>query len=106
MKMKLILITMLLLLLTSCAWVELTSAGKKVRVLDVHEVTTCKRIGRTTAKVKHSVAGLERKLKAVEENLEMLARNAAAEMGGDTIVIASPVKEGSRQFRVYKCVGQ
>ena len=35
----------------------------------------------------------------------MLARNAAADMGGDTIVPTSAVNEGKRSYAVYKCIG-
>ena len=106
MRTKLFLSIALLTLLSACSWVELNTEGKKVRVLSEQEVSSCKHIGSTTANVKDEVIGLERKPHIVEENLEILARNAAAEMGGDTVVAASPVKDGSRKFKVYKCVGQ
>lgn len=104
MRMKLLLTAMLVIFLNACAWVELNEAGKKVRVLEANEVSSCRHLGSTTANVKDSVAGMKRKENIVGENLETLARNAAVEMGGDTIVVKSPIKDGSRQFNVYKCV--
>lgn len=105
MRIKSLLVVASILGLMACSWVKLTPEGEKVRVLALHEVATCKKIGRTTANVADKVAGLERKEKIVKENLMMLARNAAAEMGGDTIVPASPIEDGKQAFDVYRCVG-
>lgn len=105
MKTKIFLSGILILTLTACAWVELTEGGKKIRVLSASEVTSCKHLGQTTANVADKVGGLQRKEHIVQENLEMLARNSAAEMGGDTIVAASDIKDGKRTYRVYKCIG-
>lgn len=105
MRIKSLLVVASILGLMACSWVKLTPEGEKVRVLALHEVATCKKIGKTTANVAEKVAGLERKEHIVKENLEMLARNAAAEMGGDTIVPASPIADGKQAFDVYRCVG-
>lgn len=90
---------------SGCAWVDLSAGGKKVRVLSKEEVTSCKSLGKTTASVADKVAGLKRQPHIVAENLETLARNAAAEMKGDTIVVASPIEQGKQVFNVYRCVG-
>ncbi len=94
-----------LFLLAGCAWVKLTPGGEKVRVLSLSEVSTCKRLGQTTASVTDKVVGLKRQPHIVAENLEMLARNAAADMQGDTIVPQGAVVDGKRAFDVYRCVG-
>lgn len=106
MRNKVMFLVMGLALLNACAWVELTPAGKKVRVLNATEVSSCRHIGRTTATVADDVAGMKRREHIVKDNLEMLARNAAAEMGGDTIVPSSEIKDGNQTFKVYKCVGK
>ncbi len=103
---KIFVMIMALVLLNACAWVELTDGGKKVRVLSQQEVSSCKHVGKTTASVADDVAGMKRKEHIVKENLEMLARNSAAEMGGDTIVPMSGIKDGNQTFEVYKCVGK
>ena len=92
-------------LLSGCAWVELTPQGKKVRVLSEAEVVSCKKLGTTTANVADKVGGLERKPHIIADNLETLARNAAADMKGDTIVPISAIEEGKQKFGVYRCVG-
>jgi hypothetical protein len=93
-------------LMSACSWVELTPEGKKVRVLEAHEVTSCRVIGKTTATVTDTVAGLKRKEHILKDNLETLARNSASEMGGDTIVPFSKIEDGKQTFKVYRCVGQ
>jgi hypothetical protein len=95
----------LCLSMSACAWVTLTPAGEKVRVLDSNEVVTCKELGNTTVSLLAKVAGINRNEEEVKKELAVLARNAAADMGGDTVVAKSEVKGGERSFTVYKCVG-
>lgn len=105
MRIKSLLLVAAVLGLMACSWVKLTPEGEKVRVLTAQEVASCKKLGKTTANVADKVAGMERKEHIVKENLEALARNAAAEMGGDTVVVASPIQDGKQTFDVYRCVG-
>ena len=90
-------------LLAACAWVKTTPEGEKVRIAQAGEVENCESEGEVTASLKSRVGGFERKPGKVAGELETLARNEAATMGGDTIVAASPVKEGRQTFRVYRC---
>ena len=100
-----VLVVLLCLSVSACAWVKLTPDGEKVRVLDVAEVSTCKELGNTTVSLLAKVAGFNRNEDQVAKELSMLARNAAADMGGDTIVPISAVQEGKRSYAVYKCIG-
>jgi hypothetical protein len=86
-----------------CSFVNLTKEGEGVRVAKAEEVSACTGLGRTTASVVHEVASIPRHPDAVQENLNVTARNSAASMGGDTIVPASPVAEGKQTFEVYRC---
>lgn len=106
MKIKSLLLVAAVLGLMACSWVKLTPQGEKVRVASEAQVTTCQKLGKTTANVADKVVGLERKEKVVKENLAALARNAAAEMGGDTVVPATPIIDGTQSYNVYRCVGQ
>ena len=103
--MKRMLFVLLCLSISACAWVKLTPDGEKVRVLEVGEVSTCKELGNTTVSLLAKVAGFNRNEDQVAKELSMLARNAAADMGGDTIVPISAVQEGKRSYAVYKCIG-
>ncbi len=93
-----------LILLSACSWVELTETGKKVRVLQAEEVGKCQLMGQTTATVIDKVAGLRRHDEAIREDLLVVARNAAKNLDGDTIVAAGEETDGSQLFKVYRCV--
>lgn len=95
----------LCLSVASCAWVKTTPSGEKVRVLSADEVSSCKELGTTTASLKDKILGINRNKEKVQKELETLARNSAARMGGDTVVPASDIKDGEQRFTVYKCVG-
>lgn len=90
--------------ISSCAWVKLTPEGEKVRVLSTEEVGSCKKLGKTTSTLKDKIAGMKRSQSKVEKEMQALARNSAADMGGDTVVPVSEVEDGRQTFEVYKCV--
>lgn len=90
--------------LAGCSWVKLSPQGKKVRVLEPSEVSSCKRLGATTVSLKAKVGPYERSEEAVKEELTILGRNSAADIGGDTIVFNRRVDYGKQIFDVYKCI--
>ena len=53
--------------------------------------------------VTHKVGIINRDEETVREELITLAKNKAAEMGGDSIVELQPVTEGSMKYEVYQC---
>lgn len=87
-----------------CTWAPLSQLGEKVRLLEPHEIKTCVKKGKTTVSVKHEVLGYKRNQKTMAKELARLARNSAPDLSGDTIVVASPIKNGKRTFDVYKCI--
>lgn len=91
--------------LSGCAWVTLSSDGAKVRVFADAEVTHCKRVGETAVSLKDKIAGINRSHDKVKAELETLARNSAAGLGGDTVVAAGPINDGTQSFLVYQCIG-
>ena len=103
--MRALLIILLCLGAVACSWVTLTPGGEKVRVLSADEVSSCEELGKAMVSLRAKVAGINRDPRQVEKELAMLARNAAADMGGDTVVAVTAVKEGKRSYKVYKCVG-
>lgn len=92
------------LVLSACTWVEPTAQGEKVRVLSAEEVTKCKKVGQTTVSLLAKLAGIERNAQKVQEELNILARNSAVELDGDTVVPISPVEDGKQTFAVYRCM--
>lgn len=91
-------------LASGCALVDLTPAGAGVRLASPEAVVTCTNLGRITADVIAKVGFLPRHPDAVQDNINVTARNAAADMGADTIVPASNIVDGKQTFDVYRCL--
>ena len=95
------------LLAGGCTWVKLTEPGQGVRVGTSAQVASCTKLGATHAKTSTKIAFFARSRKKIDAENESLARNEAAEMGGDTIVAQGPTSsEGRRSFDVYRCAGK
>ena len=101
---KLLLAFVLAISLNACTWVKETPGGEKVRVLSADEVGSCKELGSTSSFLKDKIVGVNRNKDKVKKELQTLARNAAADMGGDTIVPKTEIKDGKQEFTVYKCI--
>jgi hypothetical protein len=91
-------------LLAGCTWVKDTPGGTKVRVLAANEVASCTEIGKTQVSLADKVLGIKRSATKVQLELETLARNSAADMGGDTVVAVAPPNEGHQIYNVYRCI--
>jgi hypothetical protein len=91
-------------IIAGCGVPKLNDESEKVRVLSPDEVTSCRELGKSSASVLSKVAGIPRPESAIEEELETMGRNAAADMGGDTIVPLTVIEDGKRSFQIYKCV--
>ena len=87
-----------------CTWVKLTGGGEGVHLGTATEVARCNKLGATHAKTSTKAGFFTRSTKKVDQELETLARNEAADMGGDTIVPQGPTSsEGRRSYDVYRC---
>jgi len=92
------------LLAGACTWVKLTNPGEGVHVGTVNEVAACQKLGATHAKTSAKAGIFTRSTKKVDTELDTLARNEAADMGGDVIVAQGPTSsEGRRSYDVYRC---
>jgi hypothetical protein len=87
----------------ACTWVKLSEEGQAVRVAKQGEVASCEAKGRTHAQTTDRVVIFARRDQPIQLELESLARNEAALMGGDTIVPATPIESGRQTFEVYHC---
>lgn len=95
---------LLLVLVSACSHlVKLTSGGEKVLLGTKDGVRNCRYLGKTNVSVKANVAGFDRNTGRVAEELEMLGRNSAANMKGDTLLAVSSVNKGAQTFKVYRC---
>ncbi|MEM7413167.1 MAG: DUF4156 domain-containing protein [Myxococcota bacterium] len=89
----------------ACTWVPLTDGGGGVRLAQTADVSECTQLGATHAKTSDRVWIFARSLETVDDELEALARNEAAEMGATAIVPQGPSAGGRRSFDVYRCDG-
>ncbi|HYW03525.1 MAG TPA: DUF4156 domain-containing protein [Gammaproteobacteria bacterium] len=91
--------------LTACTWVSLKSDAQNVMVLPQDRVAHCKKLGKTDVSVDSKIGFVSRYPSDVEQDLKTLARNTAANQGGDTVSPLGPVKNGSQTFGIYRCLG-
>lgn len=95
-----------LLSLSACTWVKPTQLGSEVRYIEQTDRTfeSCTKLGTMTSMVKDKIGPTNRSKEKVDIELITIAKNEAVEMGGDTIVPTGPVKNGRREFTVYRCI--
>lgn len=86
-----------------CTWVPLTDAGRSVRTLPASAVAGCEKVGTTRSKTSDRVVIFARTERKVREELESLARNEAADVGGNAIVPIDAVVDGRQSFDIYRC---
>ena len=90
--------------LSACgSWVQVTSAGQNVSVASPSQVSACTRIGSSTSNALDKIGFIDRSGAKLQEELINLARNEAGDMGGNRIVIESPINEGTQSFGIYRC---
>jgi len=105
--MKLLASTILItvfLMAAGCAFVSPTPEGEQVRLISVRQAASCRKIGKTAVSVLAKIGFVERSREKMGEELEILAKNSAASMGGNVIVRVSGIKDGEQSFDVYKCI--
>jgi hypothetical protein len=86
-----------------CSWVKPTETGARVRVATAGEVEGCADAGTTHVSVMDKLGVVERNQTKVAGELATLARNSAAQLGGDTVVAITEIVDGSQTFAVYQC---
>ncbi|MCG8415060.1 MAG: DUF4156 domain-containing protein [Pseudomonadales bacterium] len=96
-------IIFLIAALGGCTWVQLTSDGEQVEVRAANQVAGCERLGRASSTTMDRLILVDRSSERQQEELCTLARNEAANMGGNAIVATNDVSNGRQQFDVYRC---
>lgn len=86
-----------------CSWVKTSDSGARVRVATAGEVEDCDDAGTTHVSVMEKLGVLERNQVKVAKELATLARNSAAQLGGDTVVATTDIVDGTQTFAVYRC---
>ena len=92
-----------IVVLSACSFVSLDPQAKDVMVSSSdNELGKCKSLGTTNVSL-WSKADSFQSQETVEEQLDTLARNQAAKMGGNAVTPDSVVNNGQRTYRVYNC---
>lgn len=93
-------------ILASCSFVTLNPQAKSVTVIpNANAVSNCKFLGNTNVSL-WSKAGTFQSTDKIESQLDILARNEAAGMGGNTVTPNSPINNNQRAYSVYNCPNQ
>lgn len=103
-KRNMFLIAAVAVVLGGCSFVTVDPDAEDVLVLEADRTRDCDRLGQTRVSVATSIGFIQRGEPAIRDNLETLARNSAAEMGGDTITPETEVSEGKQTFGIFDCV--
>jgi len=93
-----------LLVLSGCSFVQLEEGADKVRVLEPERTQKCDREGKTTVSTAKRILFIPRGEKAIENDLDRLARNSAVDLGGDTVYRDTAIEDGQAVYQVYDCV--
>ena len=111
-KYKIFASIMILFGIVSCAFVDLDPDGQNVSVMPNSNsayFSMCKFLGNTTVSLWDKADTFQND-KLLTRQLNTLARNEAAKMGGDTVtqIATSPDDHISNQatYKVYKCVNK
>lgn len=91
------------LMLTACATVKTVPGAEDVRLVGAEQLVNCQRLGSASAQVMDKITFVERDKEKMEKELLKLAQNEAVKMGGNALQVASDIKNGSRQFDIYRC---
>jgi len=91
-----------LLLLSACTWIHMTPAASAVRVLDAAPAG-CEKRGEVVVEVKHNIAFIERNALKVRDELEVLARNEAPDLGANVVHPLTTPDRGKQRFAAWYC---
>lgn len=88
--------------LSGCTYVSLSEAGSRVNQSSLDAVSACVLVGDVSSQTKDKVL-LDRNTGKVKQELIVLARNRAAELGATDLVQTGSVKSGTASFKAYRC---
>jgi hypothetical protein len=67
------------------------------------QVSACTRLGSSTTNALSEIVFVDRGTRKLQQELIDLARNEAGDMGGNRIVVETPITDGRQSFGVYRC---
>ena len=96
-------IALLLPVLSACTWVPLSDEGARVQLRTLDQARACEQESRVTVSVKDKIAGIARNEDKMRGELETLARNEAARVGGNAVAAESEPTDGRQVFLIDHC---
>ena len=101
---KTLLLLVPVLLLSACSWgITLDDAAKNVRTAWSGDMSGCHELGKVTVSVMDRVGPVDRNTITVRDELEVMARNQAAQMHADTVKPLAEPTDGSQPWGAYQC---
>ena len=101
---KTLLLLVPVLLLGACSWgITLDPAARGVRTAWNGDVSGCRDLGKVTVSVMDHVGPVDRNDITVRDELEVMARNSAAQMHADTVKPLGDPVDGSQAWGAYVC---
>lgn len=94
------------LIATGCSYNDVDPGARRVLVLGPERTADCEKLGKTQVSVAAKLGFIPRHDNAVQKDLDVLARNSAAEMDGDTVTRISEPVNGKQTYWVYDCVDE
>ncbi len=91
-------------LLSACTYgITLDDAAKNVRTAWIGDVSGCRDMGKVIVSVQDHVGPIDRNDIVVRDELEVLARNQAAQLRADTIKPLADPDDGKQSWGAYQC---
>lgn len=90
-----------LMSLQGCSFVEVNPGAE--HIILSNDAASCKKLGETTVSVMHEIGFIDRNLDAISDELQILAQNSAAKMGGNAIWPITTVTKGEQSFEIFRC---
>ncbi|HET7369328.1 MAG TPA: DUF4156 domain-containing protein [Gammaproteobacteria bacterium] len=92
------------LLIAGCGnWIEVKPQARDVAILEPAQVASCQYLGKSEAAVLNEAGFLPRNPQAINADLVNIARNDAAQMGGNAVAPLSERDHGHQTFGIYRC---
>ena len=90
-------------LMAGCTFVKLNPNAQDVLLLKPYQARECEQVRRSTSQVLSKIWFINRNKDAMADELATLARNTAADLGGNAVVPDSEIVDGKQTFIIYNC---
>ena len=94
---------LVVLLIGGCTFVSLRSDADTVQSIEESAAADCDELGSTQVEVLHELGVFARTPTKINDELDILARNAAVDLGGNAVVPSGPTVSGKRPYRILRC---